>query len=343
MVTIYDIEQMEELRRRNAVQPHGMKLFRNALFKKSQDWEAALSVLPENARADFRGVVRPEVLELVERHDSALDGASKLIFRTDDGHLIESVLLRPKTGRTSICISSQVGCACQCGFCATGEMGFIRDLSMAEILDQVTQSNQLLREEERIIRNVVFMGMGEPLLNREHVFNALDFLCGDSFFNLAPSRITISTVGIPHEMVRFIETFPNVQLALSLHSARQSVRETLMPVARKYSLDKLRAALVQVAQRGKVMIEYLMLAGVNDGEEDLRALENYLHGLPVHINLIPFNAYHGSALRGTASTERKQFAERLKSAGFDVTLRYSLGADISAACGQLVQEKRNGK
>lgn len=322
------------------MQPHRMKLFRNALFKNSGDWSDALAALPENVRMDFERSIEFESLELVERHDSEIDGASKLIFKTRDGQLIESVVLRPKTGRTSICISSQVGCACYCSFCATGKMGFTRDLTVAEILDQVAIANRMVKPEGRVIRNVVFMGMGEPLLNLGHVFAALEFLKEPKFFDLAGARLTVSTVGIPPAMDRFMAEFPDARLALSLHSARQDVRERMMPMARKYPLEQLRETLVAASEHGKVMIEYLMLAGVNDCEEDLLALENYLNGLRVHINIIPFNEYAGSNLRGTPPLESKRFAERLKEAGFNVTLRYSMGSDIAAACGQLVQHKR---
>jgi 23S rRNA (adenine2503-C2)-methyltransferase len=342
MVTIYDTDEIEELRIRNAVQPHRLKLFRNALFKNANDWIDALATLPEGARPDFERRIDFQCLEMTERHDSEIDGASKLIFQTHDHHLVESVVLRPKSGRTSICISSQVGCACYCSFCATGMMGFTRNLTRAEILDQVTQANRMVKEEGRSIRNVVFMGMGEPLLNMENVFQAVEFLRGAPFFNLADSRITVSTVGIPHAMDRFTTAFPDVQLALSLHSARQDVREKLMPQARKYPLELLRESLAAASETGKVMIEYLMLAGVNDGEEDFHALVDYLKGLPVHINLIPFNEFAGSNLHGTQPDQRKAFSDRLKSAGFDTTLRYSLGADVAAACGQLVQHKKSG-
>jgi 23S rRNA (adenine2503-C2)-methyltransferase len=340
MVTIYDTEAIDEVRSRNAVQPHRMKLFRNTLFKNSGSWLEALGTLPQEAQSDFKESIGFECIDLAERHDSDIDGASKLLFKTHDHNLVESVVLRPKTGRTSICISSQVGCACYCSFCATGKMGFTRNLTAAEILDQVTQANRMVKSEGRTIRNVVFMGMGEPLLNLENVFQAVDFLKGAPFFNLSGSRITVSTVGIPHAMDRFTETFPDVQLALSLHSARQEVREKLMPQARRYPLEELRETLVAASKNGKVMIEYLMLASVNDGEEDYLALENYLKGIPVHINIIPFNEYPGSNLRGTPQPRREEFASRLKAAGFDTTLRYSLGSDIAAACGQLVQHKQ---
>ncbi len=340
MPTLYDTAILEKLRIRNAVQPHRLKQFRNAVFKKSKNWNEALDLLPETARADFKQNLDFECLDLIERHDSEIDGASKLIFQTPDDHLVESVVLRPKSGRTSICISSQVGCACYCSFCATGMMGFTRNLTMAEILDQVTQANRLIQPEGRIIRNVVFMGMGEPLLNLDPVFKSVEFLKAPEFFNLTGSRITVSTVGIPPAMNQFTKTFPDVQLALSLHSARQDVRERLMPQARKYPLEQLRETLLFASATGRVMIEYLMLAGVNDGEADFLALETFLKGIPVHINLIPFNEFSGSNLHGTSEPVRRIFADRLKAAGFDTTLRYSLGSDVAAACGQLVQHKR---
>ena len=340
MVSIYDTDAVEHIRSRNAVQPHRMKLFRNALFKHAAGWDEALAVLPQNARGDFGESIECQYLNLAERHDSEIDGASKLIFKTADNHLIESVILRPKTGRTSLCISSQVGCACYCSFCATGKMGFTRHLTVDEILDQVVQANRLLKPEGRSVRNVVFMGMGEPLLNLEHVFAALEFLKAGTFFNLSESRITVSSVGIPHAMLQLSEQFSGVQLALSLHSARQEVRQKLMPQARMYPLEMLRETLVELSKTGKVMIEYLMLAGVNDSEADLQALETYLRGIPVHINIIPFNEFSGSSLRGSPAPQCKDFSDRLKQAGFDTTLRYSLGSDIAAACGQLVQHKK---
>ncbi|MEN7973236.1 MAG: 23S rRNA (adenine(2503)-C(2))-methyltransferase RlmN [Verrucomicrobiota bacterium] len=338
MVSIYDINGAEELRRRNAVQPHRMRLFRNALFKNFGGREAALAALPEGAREDFDRSIEFECLELIEQHDSEIDGASKLVFKTADNYLVESVVLRPATGRTSLCISSQVGCACSCAFCATGQMGFMRNLTAGEILDQVAQAGRLVKPEGRSIRNVVFMGMGEPLLNLENLFQALGFLLAVEFFNLPGSRITVSTVGIPHAMERFVEQFPAVQLALSLHSARQEVREGLMPMAGRYPLELLRETLERTSGSGKVMIEYLMLDGVNDGEADLQALVDFLSGIPAHINIIPFNGYEGCDLNGTPGPKRERFTGKLKELGFDVTLRYSLGSDISAACGQLVRK-----
>jgi 23S rRNA (adenine2503-C2)-methyltransferase len=281
-------------------------------------------------------------LKEVERKDSALDGSTKFVFQARDNALVESVLMRPQTGRISLCISSQVGCACGCSFCATGRLGFSRNLSVEEILDQVAYANRLVCQEEgRIVRNVVFMGMGEPLLNLKNLFAALEILSLVPLFNYSPTRLMVSTVGIPENMVHFTERFPQVRLALSLHSARQDVRESLMPVAQQHSLEQLYSVLKEISESGKIMVEYLMLKGINDQSEDLEALMDYLSGLRVHINLIPFNSFQGCLLEGTSREKRKAFSTQLKKCGFDTTLRHSFGTDISAACGQLARNYRS--
>jgi len=269
----------------------------------------------------------------LERHDSKTDGATKLVFQClEDGAKVEAVILRIASGRTSLCISSQIGCAADCQFCATGAMGFIRNLTAAEMLDQVLLAKRLLREEGRQLRNVVVMGMGEPLHNEENLFQCLETLRDPRFFNLVERHLMVSTVGVPDAMVRFHERFPGIQLALSLHSARQEVREQLMPIARFQPLEKLKAVFPSI---GKLMIEYLMLKGVNDGPEDLAALIELLRGTDAHINLIQFNAHPGAKYEPVMPEARKAFGDALKNAGFKVTLRYSLGEDIAAACGQL--------
>ncbi|MBT3192633.1 MAG: 23S rRNA (adenine(2503)-C(2))-methyltransferase RlmN [Verrucomicrobia bacterium] len=341
MISVYDQASLEALRKRTGIQPFDLKRFRNALYKKAFEKESALAVLPEAARAAFSQSLCFEPLKLSERHDSAVDGATKLGFHTHDGLLIESVILRVKSGRTALCVSSQVGCACKCGFCATGALGFIRNLTRDEMLDQVAQANRLLQKEECTVRNIVFMGMGEPLLNTEPLFQALELLSAPAGFDYSQSRLMVSTVGIPAGMLSCAEQFPNVQQALSLHSARQAVRERLLPIAHQYSLEALQDTIRTVGANGDVMIEYLMLEGINDGEQDYAALCRYLQGLPVHINIIPYNAFEGSSWHGTPQCARVAFANRLKSAGFKVTQRYSLGLDIAAACGQLAGEHLN--
>ena len=306
---------------------HRRKLFCNAFFKKALPLEVCLEKAPELAgKLDF------QTLEIVERHDSQRDGATKLVFRTGDDRRIEEVILRIASGRTSLCISSQVGCAADCQFCATGKLGFIRNLNAAEMLDQVLLAKRLLREEGRTLRNVVVMGMGEPLRNEENLFQCLEILRDPRFFNLSDNHLLVSTVGIPDSMTRFAERFPKIRLALSLHSARQEIRERIMPVAKIQTLEKLKAVLPDIRE---FMVEVLLLKGVNDGPEDLAALIDFLRGTKAHINLIQFNEHPGSQFEPVTKEARKAFGDELKRAGFKVTLRYSLGDDIAAACGQL--------
>jgi len=349
MNSIYDIQTLEKLIR----DPYQRRKFLNATIKKALPPKEC----PEPA-SEFSSS-----LEMIERHDSKTDGATKLVFSCSGGtaaspstgfggmaaspsagieadappkeHRVEAVILRIASGRTSLCISSQIGCAADCQFCATGAMGFIRNLTFDEMLDQVLLAKRLLRDEGRTLRNVVVMGMGEPLHNEANLFQCLEILRDPRFFNLSENHLMVSTVGVPDAMVRFVERFPGIQLALSLHSARQEVREKLMPVGKFQTLEKLKAVFPMVGKASGFMIEYLMLKGFNDGPEDLETLKEFLRGTNAHINLIQFNAHPGAKFQPVTLEERKAFGEALKAAGFKVTLRYSLGDDIAAACGQL--------
>jgi len=344
MHSIHDAAGLEDLPARWRLDPNWLRSLRNAFYKKQQTAAAALRQLPEAQRDAFGSAVAFHHLELHARHDSQRDGASKLIFRAARGHLLETVILRIASGRTSLCVSTQVGCAAQCAFCATGQLGLFRNLTRDEMLDQVIQANQLLRSEARSVRNVVFMGMGEPFHNEEEVNRALEVLLSPRCFDLSPAHVMVSTVGIPAALIRCARRFPRVRLALSLHSARQEQRERLIPLARRYPLDDLREAIATVTalQQQPLMIEYLLLAGLNDTERDLQALTAYLEGLPVHINLIPYNPIDGAgALTGTPLPRRREFAAALTAAGCRVTVRYSQGADIAAACGQLVRRENS--
>ena len=336
---IYEPRQLEVFAAHQGLSHVEIKRFKNLLFKKSASSDEALALWPQPAATLLREQTTFEVLSLHEAHASADGSAEKLIFKTHDDHLIETVILKPASGRTTVCISSQIGCACYCSFCATGLMGFTRNLSSAEILDQVRQVNQRIEPEGRRVRNVVFMGMGEPLLNTDAVFQAVEQLIDPACFNLSGAHITLSTVGIVPGMVAFVERFSSCRLALSLHSARQEMRQRLMPQAAMYDLTTLKQVLVECASKGTVMIEYLMLAGVTDQPEDLEALVAFVEDIPIHINLIPFNSFAGSNLVGSEKSVIDAFAQQLKSSGFKVTTRRSLGGDIDAACGQLVQHK----
>lgn len=335
-ISIFDSSGFEQLRRELRLEPQSIRKLRNDLLKKF--------LADENAVENFAAADRVDLhtLELYRQCDSEIDGATKLLFRTATGMLIESVILRIATGRTTLCVSSQVGCAAACEFCATGKMGIAQDLSADEILDQVFHAGQLLTCEDRKLRNIVFMGMGEPFHNEENLYATLERLTAPELFHHSPTKILVSTVGVADAMLRCARRFPEVNLALSLHSVRQDVRERLIPLAKKYPLDELKQTLIEVnrLQRCTVMIEYLMLADVNDSAEDAQELIAWLDGLNVHVNLIPYNPIDDAPqLESTKQPQRDAFAGILKQAGLKTTIRYSLGNDIAAACGQLVKKE----
>jgi 23S rRNA (adenine2503-C2)-methyltransferase len=341
-ISIYDSAAIERLRAELKLEPRRLRALRTALFKKFQGVKAALAELPADVRAEFARQVEFHPLTVEQAFDSQLDGATKLVLRTSAGFLIEAVLMRTGTGRVSLCISSQVGCAAACGFCATGQMGIAKSLSAAEILDQIVLAGEHIAQEGRQVRNIVFMGMGEPFHNEEALYETVSALMAPEMFHQTPRHILISTVGIPNAMIRCARRFPTVNMALSLHSVRQNVREQLIPLAAKYPLDELRTAVARVnqIQNNSVMIEYLTLADVNDSAEDAGELAAWLTGLDVHVNLIPYNPIATAPdLHTTERPKRDAFATILRSAGFTTTIRYSLGADIAAACGQLVQSE----
>jgi 23S rRNA (adenine2503-C2)-methyltransferase len=341
-ISIYDSPAIDRLRAELKFEPRRLRALRTAYFKKSLGAEAALAELPAEVRTSFAERVEFHPLSIAEARDSHLDGATKLVLRTPAGYLIESVIMRTGTGRVALCVSSQVGCAAACEFCATGQMGVAKSLSSAEILDQIVLAGEHLRPEGRSARNIVFMGMGEPFHNEATIYDVIGKLVAPELFHYPPGRILISTVGIPDAMVRCARRFPKVNLALSLHSVRQDMRERLIPLAAKFPLDELRSVIAQVnqVQQNTVMVEYLMLAGVNDTLDDARELAGWLQGLDAHVNLIPYNPIETAPeLHSTQRPERDAFAEIVREAGFIVTIRYSLGADIAAACGQLVQSE----
>jgi 23S rRNA (adenine2503-C2)-methyltransferase len=342
MRSIHDDPGLQTFARETRLGVSELRDFRIGYFKRGLSGEALVATLPEAARRLAAKSLRQSFLELERRVDSEIDGASKLIFRTESGRRIETVILRPNTGRSTVCVSSQVGCAAACRFCATGTMGLVAQLSRDEILDQVVQARRIVAAEGRELRNVVFMGMGEPLHNVEAVSAALEGLSHPLGLNFSPAKVLVSTVGVPEAMRAMLARFPKFNLALSLHAARPEVRTKIVPTAERVSLDELRAVLVEASASGRrTMIEYVLLDGVNDRDADMRALSAWCQGLDVHLNFIPFNDVDAPAdLRSTPRERREEIAREMKAEGFPVTLRYSLGADIAAACGQLVREGR---
>lgn len=267
------------------------------------------------------------------------DGTRKFLFDVGNGNAIETVFI-PEGERGTLCISSQAGCALDCAFCSTGRQGFNRNLTTAEIIGQLWQANQALGHDpqgERIISNVVMMGMGEPLTNFDNLIPALRLMLDDNAYGLSRRRVTVSTSGIVPAMDRLAEACP-VALAVSLHAPTDGLRDKLVPINRKYPLAELMAACqryLRHAPRDFITFEYVMLDGVNDSDADARALLHLVRDVPCKLNLIPFNAFPNSGFRRTPADRIRRFASLLIEGGLVVTTRKTRGDDIDAACGQL--------
>lgn len=274
------------------------------------------------------------------RLDSTEDHSSKLALETHDGHVIESVIIRNrKEHKTTLCISSQVGCTEKCQFCATATLGFKRNLKPAEILDQLRLAQEIVVSEGRRITHVVFMGMGEPLRNTNAVMDAIEVMLSPRGFQLSPNSVSVSTLGIPSEMLRLTRRWPEVQLVLSLHAAKEDLRSDMMPINAKHSVSELKKTMLEIEsyRPGTIMVSYLMFRGLNDSLECAQDLADFLREHRVVINLIPFNETDLVDSRFIRNERQKTYDFRnfLIKQGFFVTVRESFGKDIDAACGQL--------
>lgn len=267
------------------------------------------------------------------------DGSRKFLFDVGAGNAVESVFI-PEDDRGTLCISTQAGCALDCAFCSTGKQGFNRNLTTAEIIGQLWQANRALGADpkgERIISNVVLMGMGEPLANLDNAITALRLMLDDNAYGLSRRRVTVSTSGLVPAMDRLRDECP-VALAVSLHAPDDALRDVLVPINRKYPLRELMAACrryLERAPRDFVTFEYVMLDGVNDSDAHARALLALTRNTPCKFNLIPFNPFPGSPYRRSPAPRIRRFAEILIEAGVVATTRKTRGDDIAAACGQL--------
>jgi 23S rRNA (adenine2503-C2)-methyltransferase len=294
----------------------------------------AMTNLPKELRTRLSRDWALHSLEIV-RAEHSVDGTIKAALQAEDGSIIEAVLI-PEEDRTTLCVSTQVGCPLACSFCATGARGFGRNLRTAEIVDQVSRMATLL-PDERHISNVVFMGMGEPLLNLPNVVEAVRTLIHPKGFALAPRRVTVSTAGLVPQIGPLLEAVP-VNLAVSLHAATDRVRDELVPLNQRFPLESLIGALrglPRLSRRHPIFFEYVLIEGVNDQLEDARALAALVEGLPCKVNLIPMNAHSDTGHRPPTPEQASAFMGELVRRGVTTTLRRSRGADIEAACGQL--------
>jgi 23S rRNA (adenine2503-C2)-methyltransferase len=279
---------------------------------------------------------------LVVGDGTAPDGTRKWLLKVDGANAIEAVFI-PEDGRGTLCVSSQAGCTLDCGFCSTGRQGFNRNLTAAEIIGQLWLANRALGFHAggpRAVSNVVFMGMGEPMLNLDAVIPAARLMIDDNGYGLSRRRVTVSTSGVVPGMDRLAEECP-VALAVSLHAPDDELRDRLVPINRKYPIQQLLAACnryLERAPRDFITFEYVMLEGVNDADAQARALLDIAARVRCKFNLIPFNPFPDSGFRRSAPERIRRFAEVLQRAGLTVTTRKTRGDGIDAACGQLAGE-----
>jgi 23S rRNA (adenine2503-C2)-methyltransferase len=271
------------------------------------------------------------------------DGTIKVRYRLHDGHLIEAVLIPvPKDNRFTVCVSSQVGCSLSCSFCATGTMKRERNITAAEIVDQVRKVNTLCEATyDHPLTNIVYMGMGEPLLAYKEVIESIDRISSPDGLGMSAKRITISTAGISKAIRRLADDESKVNLALSLHAATDDKRDTIMPINESNNLDELMDALsYYYAQTGnRISYEYIAFQGFNDSIDDARALLRWCQRFPVRINIIEYNPIDGADFSASSEDQLDRFAGFLRKKGIMVTVRRSRGKDIDAACGQLANKE----
>jgi 23S rRNA (adenine2503-C2)-methyltransferase len=277
----------------------------------------------------------------IEIQQESSDGTVKMVFRLHDGLRVEGVLI-PSSGRTTACISSQVGCPLGCAFCATGMMGFTRNLTRGEIFDQAVILNQLSLERLKVpLSNIVYMGMGEPLMNYREVMASVERLTSPDGQGISPQRITISSVGIPKMIRQLADDGLKTSFALSLHAATNAKRSQIIPANKRFPLEELTAALKYYHQKTKkrFTIEYILFRNFNDSEADAGELARFCKSFPVKINLIEYNDVGGSGFSRTDEARTKAFAAFLERKNMVVNIRKSRGKDIDAACGQLAGGK----
>ena len=285
--------------------------------------------LRENLSANYP-LIRPKIVD----QQVSQDGTNKFVLSYYDGAQVEMVAIPSTDGRLTVCCSSQVGCPMNCSFCATGKEGFTRNLSMGEIVEQVLIAQKIVQTR---VSNIVVMGQGEPFLNYNNTISALRTLNSERLLNIGARHITISTCGITSGIMQLGNEPEQFTLAISLHSAVQDTRDTLMPSVSTTSLKQLRQALVQYIQNTnrRVTLEYALIKGINDQPEDLKALESFCEGLLCHINLIPLNKIADSIFQPASESVMNAWRNSLQKNKIEVSVRNSRGSDIAGACGQL--------
>lgn len=337
-IKTYSIEQVGDL-----VERAGLPTFRTGqllgwLYEKGASSYDEMTNLPKAMREQF-AIEYPVHHAVISNKQESIDGSRKYLLRFHDDVVVETVGLPSEDGRLTVCCSSQAGCAMACSFCATGRQGLTRNLCVGEIVDQVLA---VQKDFGKRVTNVVVMGQGEPFANYDAVLAALRIINHQKLLNIGARHITVSTCGIIEGIERFSQEPEQFTLAVSLHAARQNIRDEIMPAMKNQRLGALRKALDSYATvtGRRFSFEYALMRGVNDGEEDLEALVDYCRRLLCHVNLIPLNEIDDSPIQPVDRSVLEDWKARLEDSGIAASVRKSRGSDIAGACGQLANISR---
>ncbi len=306
----------------------------NWIYKKQEIDFQKMSTIPAGLQ-DRLDIDLNNFLPKIVKKTNSKDGTAKYLLELQDSEKIEMVLI-PFKEKNTLCVSTQVGCRWNCSFCATGKMGFIRNLEVYEIISQIFLAKKELADEK--LTNIVFMGMGEPLDNFDNLIKSVEIMHNEDCFRISPRRVTISTSGLIPQIERLSETGLKIKLAISLNSAIQCKREKLMPVSEIYPLSELKKSLLDFRKKTnyRLTFEYIMIKEINMGNEDSKALLKFLGDISCKLNLIAWNEVENLPYKTPSQTEIEKFMRSLKTLQSAVTFRRSRGRDIAAACGQLV-------
>ena len=361
--TLFNEEQLNTRAKLHKLQPFKVKQILFELYKNQNTEREAMTTLSKELRSQLQSDFDLLAIELVEMVEAA--DTTNFAFKTRDGHLIEAILMyhwqhekyvqnqTPKLNRITLCISSQVGCAMQCLFCVTGKLGFRKNLTWEEMISQVLFANSYIKKRfwkkedgtNYSVRNIVFMGMGEPLLNYDHTKIAIKLMLQQDRLSLGRRHVTISTCWIIPGIEQLIKDQIDVKLAISRHAPNQELRNQIMPIGKSYPLDKLMTTIDQYveATNNRIFYEYIMIKDLTDTPALAHELVQLLQGRLAHINLIPYNENPAIHLQESSKPAIETFIQILESWGLTVTVRDSMGREAKGACGQLGYEKVKGQ
>ncbi len=331
MITIEQFFEQEKLPN------YRWQQFNQAIYQQLISDFDQLTTWSKDLRTKLKAAVAFSSLKFIKKLVSADGGTTKVLLERENGQKLEAVLMQHEDGRNSVCVSCMVGCPVGCKFCATGKMVFLGKLNAQEIVDQVLYFARLLQSGNQQITNVVFMGMGEPLLNLDNVWQAIQTLTDEKKFALGKRRVTLSTAGFVREFRQIVKLGFRGRVAISLHAPNQALREQLMPVAKTYILDELFQAMDEYVRltNKRITYEYILIENFNDSSEHAQQLAKLLKNRLAHVNLIPYNPVAGESFARPSKNRIHHFAQILDQAGIAYSIRVTMGDDIKAACGQL--------